>query len=73
MYTAWHRESLTLKEKFGTREGFEICPNQFFHSLIPPPRPLVLVPHIQPPPLPSAGVHVTPPPPQSNFQVALFR
>ena len=26
MYTAWHK----LKEKFGTREGFKICPNQFF-------------------------------------------
>ena len=28
MCTAWHRESLKSKEKFGTREGFEICPNQ---------------------------------------------
>ena len=39
MYTAWHRESLKLKKKFGTREVFEICPNQFFHPLIPPPPP----------------------------------
>ena len=37
MYTAWHRESLKLKEKFGTREGFEIFPNQFFHPITPPP------------------------------------
>ena len=25
----WHKESLKLKEIFGTREGFEICPNNF--------------------------------------------
>ena len=25
----WHKESLKLKERFGTREGFEICPNNF--------------------------------------------
>ena len=37
MYTIWHRESLKLKENFGMREGFEICPNQFFQPLIPPP------------------------------------
>ena len=24
----WHKESLKLKEIFGTREGFEICPHQ---------------------------------------------
>ena len=24
MYTAWHRESLKLKKKFGMKEGFEI-------------------------------------------------
>ena len=27
--TIWHKESLKLKEIFGTREGFEICPNNF--------------------------------------------
>ena len=37
MYAAWHRESGKLKERFGTREGFEICPNQFFQPLIFPP------------------------------------
>ena len=37
MHTAWHRESLKLKGKFGTRQGFEICQNQFFNPLIPPP------------------------------------
>ena len=26
--TIWHKESLKLKEIFGTREGFEICPHQ---------------------------------------------
>ena len=26
-----------MKEKFGTKEGFEICPHQFSHLLIPPP------------------------------------
>ena len=35
--TIWHKESLKLKEIFGTREGFEICPNQFFHRLIKAP------------------------------------
>ena len=38
--TIWHKESLKLKEIFGTTEGFEVCPNQFFHRLIktqPPP------------------------------------
>ena len=25
----WHKESLKLKEIFGTREAFEICPNNF--------------------------------------------
>ena len=25
----WHKESLKFKEIFGTREGFEICPNNF--------------------------------------------
>ena len=34
--TIWHKESLKLKEIFGTREGFEICPNQLFQPLIPP-------------------------------------
>ena len=32
--TIWHKESLKLKEIFGTREGFEICPNQLFQALI---------------------------------------
>ena len=35
--TIWHKESLKLKEIFGTREGFEICPNKFFHRLIKAP------------------------------------
>ena len=35
--TIWHKESLKLKEIFGTREGFEICPNQFFIRLIKVP------------------------------------
>ena len=26
--TIWHKESLKLKEIFGMREGFEICPHQ---------------------------------------------
>ena len=37
--TIWHNESVKLKEIFGTREGFEICPNQFFHRLIKAPPP----------------------------------
>ena len=49
MYTAWHRESLKLKEKFGTREGFEICPNQFFQPLIFSPSGTSPAPHVQPP------------------------
>ena len=35
--TIWHKESLKLKEIFGMREGFEICPNKFFHRLIKAP------------------------------------
>ena len=35
--TIWHKESFKLKETFGMREGFEICPNQFFHRLIKAP------------------------------------
>ena len=35
--TIWHKESLKLKETFGTREGFEICPNQLFQALIVSP------------------------------------
>ena len=35
--TVWHRESLKLKEKVGTREGFEICLHQFFRLQNPPP------------------------------------
>ena len=32
--TIWHKESLNLKEIFGTREGFKICPYQLFQALI---------------------------------------
>ena len=35
--TIWHKESLRLKEIFGTREGFEICPYQLFQALIKVP------------------------------------
>ena len=35
--TIWHKESLKLKEIFGTREGFEICPNKFSHRLVKAP------------------------------------
>ena len=35
--TIWHKESLKLKEIFGMREGFDICPNKFFHRLIKAP------------------------------------
>ena len=36
--TIWHKESLKLKEIFGTREGFEICPNKFSQRpIISPP------------------------------------
>ena len=28
--TVWHRASYKLKEKFGMKEGFEICPHQFW-------------------------------------------
>ena len=36
--TIWHKESLKLKEIFGTREGFEICPNNFSpRPNFPPP------------------------------------
>ena len=38
----WHKESLKLKEIFGTREGFEICPNNFS------PRPNFSPPGMQP-------------------------
>ena len=32
--TIWHKESLKLKEIFGTREGFEMCPHQLSPSSI---------------------------------------
>ena len=35
--TIWHKESLKLKEIFGTREGFEICPNKISHHPIKAP------------------------------------
>ena len=35
--TIWHKESLKLKEIFGTREGFEICPYQLFPGPIKAP------------------------------------
>ena len=35
--TIWHKESLKLKEIFGTREGFEICPYQLFPAPIKAP------------------------------------
>ena len=35
--TIWHNESLKLKEIFGTREGFEICPYQLFPGPIKAP------------------------------------
>ena len=35
--TIWHKESLKLKEIFGTREGFEICPNKFSQGPIKAP------------------------------------
>ena len=35
--TIWHKESLKLKEIFGTREDFEICPYQLFQALIQAP------------------------------------
>ena len=43
--TIWHKESLKLEEIFGTREGFEICPNQFFHRLIKAPPGMHCRPH----------------------------
>ena len=36
--TIWHKESLKLKEIFGTREGFKICPHQLFPGPIKAPR-----------------------------------
>ena len=35
--TIWHKESLKLKEIFGTREGFEICPYRLFPGPIKAP------------------------------------
>ena len=35
--TIWHKESLKLKEIFGTKEGFEICPYQLFPGPIKAP------------------------------------
>ena len=35
--TMWHKESLKLKEIFGTREGFEICPYQLLPAPIKAP------------------------------------
>ena len=35
--TIWHKESLKLKEIFGTREGFEICQYQLFPGPIEAP------------------------------------
>ena len=46
--TIWHKESLKLKEIFGTREGFEICPNKFFHRLIKAP-PCIFLHALHPP------------------------
>ena len=43
------------------------CQHPFLHKTKGPTRNPISP---TPPPLPSAGVHVTPPPPQSNFQVA---
>ena len=35
--TIWHNESLKLKEIFGTREGFKICPYQLLPAPIKAP------------------------------------
>ena len=43
--TIWHKESLKLKEIFGTREGFEICPNKFSQRpIISPPLYALVIP-----------------------------
>ena len=57
--TIWHKESLKLKEIFGTREGFEICPNKFSHRPIKAP-PCTWIPMIARVPVLSPNDHPNP-------------